>query len=60
MLHKQGIAVLLDFRQDMCDERFQGEGAPDWAIVGQVASENPSPQAGFPTNYPPERAQPCL
>ena len=51
MLHKQGIAVLLDFHQDMYNERFQGEGAPDWAVVGQAASENPSPQAGFPTNY---------
>ena len=51
LLHKQGIAVLLDFHQDMYNERFQGEGAPDWAIVGQAATENPSPQLGFPFNY---------
>jgi endoglycosylceramidase len=43
--------VLLDFHQDMYNERFQGEGAPDWAIVGQAATENPSPQLGFPINY---------
>src|SRR5918911_2157631 len=30
-LHRHGIAVLLDFHQDMYNERFQGEGAPDWA-----------------------------
>lgn len=51
LLHKHGIAVLLDFHQDMYNERFQGEGAPDWAIVGAAATENPSPQAGFPLNY---------
>jgi endoglycosylceramidase len=51
VLHKQGIAVLLDFHQDMYNERFQGEGAPDWAILGQAATENPAPQAGFPYNY---------
>jgi endoglycosylceramidase len=51
LLHKQGIAVLLDFHQDMYNERFQGEGAPDWAIVGQAATEPATPQAGFPANY---------
>jgi endoglycosylceramidase len=51
LLHKQGIAVLLDFHQDMYNERFQGEGAPDWAVVGQAATEPAVPQAGFPANY---------
>jgi endoglycosylceramidase len=51
LLRKQGIAVLLDFHQDMFNERFQGEGAPDWAVVGQAASEPAVPQAGFPANY---------
>ena len=51
LLHTYGISVLLDFHQDMYNERFQGEGAPDWAIVGPAATENPSPQAGFPFNY---------
>ena len=51
VLRKQGIAVLLDFHQDLYNERFQGEGAPDWAVVGEAATEDPSPQAGFPYNY---------
>jgi endoglycosylceramidase len=51
LLHKQGISVLLDFHQDMYNERFQGEGAPDWAVVGQGATEPATPQAGFPANY---------
>jgi endoglycosylceramidase len=50
-LRKRGIAVLLDFHQDMYNERYQGEGAPDWAIVGPAASEGPGTQAGFPANY---------
>lgn len=51
ILQKQGIAVLLDFHQDLYNERFQGEGAPDWAVVGEAATEDPSPQFGFPYNY---------
>jgi endoglycosylceramidase len=51
VLHEQGISVLLDFHQDMYNERFQGEGAPDWAILGQAATETPTPQLGFPNNY---------
>ena len=31
-LHKHGIAALLDFHQDLYNERYQGEGAPDWAV----------------------------
>src|SRR4051794_32363349 len=50
-LHSHGIAVLLDFHQDMYNERFQGQGAPDWAVVGPAATEDPFPQAGFPANY---------
>ena len=50
-LRRHGIAVLLDFHQDMYNERFQGWGAPDWAVVGPAATEAPSPQAGFPANY---------
>ncbi len=51
VLRRHGIYVLLDFHQDMYNERYQGEGAPDWAIVGEAASEGPGAQAGFPTNY---------
>ena len=32
MLGSHGIVSLLDFHQDMYNERFQGEGAPDWAV----------------------------
>jgi endoglycosylceramidase len=51
LLHNQGISVLLDFHQDLYNERFQGEGAPDWAVVGQAATEPAVPQSGFPANY---------
>ena len=51
LLHKQGISVLLDFHQDLYNERFQGEGAPDWAVVGRAATEPAVPQSGFPANY---------
>jgi endoglycosylceramidase len=48
-LARQGIVSLLDFHQDMYNERFQGEGAPDWAIQDDGLPN--SPQFGFPTNY---------
>jgi len=51
VLQRRGIAVLLDFHQDMYNERFQGEGAPDWAVLGPAATEDPAPLAGFPANY---------
>lgn len=51
ILRRHGVYVLLDFHQDLFNERYQGEGAPDWAIVGQAASEGPGTQAGFPSNY---------
>jgi endoglycosylceramidase len=44
-----GIAVLLDFHQDMLNERFNGEGFPDWAI--QDEGLRPWPDIGFPGNY---------
>lgn len=50
-LRRHGVYVLLDFHQDLYNERYQGEGAPDWAIVGQAAGEGPGAQAGFPSNY---------
>jgi endoglycosylceramidase len=51
ILQDYGISVLLDFHQDLYNERFQGEGAPDWAVLGQAATEDPTPQVGFPQNY---------
>ena len=49
ILHSHGIVALLDFHQDLFNERFQGEGAPDWAV--QDDGLPAQPQAGFPGNY---------
>lgn len=49
ILAAQGIWTLLDFHQDLYNERFQGEGAPDWAV--QDDGLPAEPQAGFPYNY---------
>ena len=38
--------MLLDFHQDLFHERFQGEGAPDWAV--QDDGLPAEPQLGFP------------
>src|SRR3954453_23505569 len=32
LLEKHGIAPLVDFHQDMYNEKYQGEGWPDWAV----------------------------
>jgi endoglycosylceramidase len=48
MLAKHGIVSLLDFHQDLLNERFQGEGFPDWAIQDGGL---PNPTLGFPDNY---------
>jgi endoglycosylceramidase len=47
-LARHGIVSLLDFHQDMYNERFQGEGAPDWAVQDGGL---PNPKLGFPGNY---------
>lgn len=47
-LAKHGIFSLLDFHQDMYNELFQGEGAPDWAVQDDGL---PNPKNGFPANY---------
>jgi endoglycosylceramidase len=49
MLASHGIYSLLDFHQDMWNERFQGEGAPDWAVSDDGLPAQPA--AGFPGNY---------
>jgi endoglycosylceramidase len=47
-LARHGILSLLDFHQDLWNELFQGEGAPDWAVqTGGL----PNPKLGFPDNY---------
>ncbi|GCD92204.1 cellulase family glycosylhydrolase [Nocardioides sp. LS1] len=49
VLADAGIWTLLDFHQDLFNERFQGEGAPDWAV--QDDGLPAEPQTGFPYNY---------
>ena len=48
-LGRHGIYSLVDFHQDLYNERFQGEGWPDWAV--QDDGLPAQPQAGFPGNY---------
>jgi endoglycosylceramidase len=47
-LARHGVFSQLDFHQDMYNERFQGEGWPDWAVQDDGL---PNPMLGFPTNY---------
>lgn len=49
MLWERGIHTLLDAHQDMYNERFQGEGFPDWAVVDDGLPAQP--KTGFPGNY---------
>jgi endoglycosylceramidase len=49
ILAKHGIFSQLDFHQDMYNERFQGEGWPDWAVQDDGLPNQP--QLGFPANY---------
>jgi endoglycosylceramidase len=48
LLGSHGIVSILDFHQDLLNERFQGEGFPDWAIEDGGL---PNPALGFPGNY---------
>jgi endoglycosylceramidase len=48
-LGRHGIVSLLDFHQDLYNERFQGEGWPDWAVQDDGLPNQP--QNGFPANY---------
>jgi endoglycosylceramidase len=47
-LARHHVLALLDYHQDMYNERFQGEGAPDWAVQDGGL---PNLRLGFPTNY---------
>jgi endoglycosylceramidase len=49
LLAQRGIFSQLDFHQDLYNERFQGEGWPDWAV--QDDGLPALPQLGFPNNY---------
>ena len=48
-LARHDIFSQLDFHQDMYNERFQGEGWPDWAVQDDGLPNQP--QLGFPGNY---------
>jgi endoglycosylceramidase len=47
-LARHHIYALLDFHQDLYNEKFQGEGAPSWAVQD---GGRPNPALGFPGNY---------
>jgi endoglycosylceramidase len=49
ILEKHRITPLIDFHQDLYNERFQGEGWPDWAVLDDGLPAQP--QTGFPGNY---------
>lgn len=49
ILGRRGITSLLDFHQDLYNERFQGEGWPDWAVIDDGLPAEP--KNGFPANY---------
>ena len=49
LLEKHHVTPLIDFHQDMYNERFQGEGWPDWAVLDDGLPAQP--QTGFPGNY---------
>lgn len=49
LMASRGVYVLLDFHQDMYNERYAGEGFPDWATNDDGI---PMPASlGFPGNY---------
>lgn len=49
MLNRHRIFSLLDFHQDLYNEKFEGEGFPDWAVLDDGLPAEPL--TGFPTSY---------
>ncbi len=49
MLNRHQIFSLLDFHQDLYNEKFEGEGFPDWAVLDDGLPAEPL--TGFPTSY---------
>jgi endoglycosylceramidase len=47
-LARHGVFSLIDFHQDMYNEKFQGEGWPNWQVQDDGL---PNPRNGFPGNY---------
>jgi endoglycosylceramidase len=48
MLARHRIFSLIDFHQDLYNEKFGGEGWPDWAVLDDGLPANPM---GFPITY---------
>jgi endoglycosylceramidase len=48
LLARRGIFSLVDFHQDLYNEKFGGEGWPDWAVLDDGLDPKPS---GFPITY---------
>jgi endoglycosylceramidase len=48
-LASQGVFSQLDFHQDLYNERFGGEGWPDWAVLDDGVPADPL--TGFPGSY---------
>ena len=48
LLASRGIYVLFDFHQDMYNEKFGGEGFPDWSVYDDGM---PPTNIGFPQTY---------
>lgn len=48
LLADRGIYVMLDFHQDMYNEKYGGEGFPDWAVHDDGV---PPTNIGFPQTY---------
>jgi endoglycosylceramidase len=49
MLARHRIFSLLDFHQDLYNEKFEGEGFPDWAVLDDGLPAEPL--TGFPASY---------
>jgi len=49
MLAQRRIFTQLDFHQDLYNERFSGEGFPDWAVIDDGLPAEPL--TGFPGSY---------
>jgi endoglycosylceramidase len=49
VLAAHGLFSLIDFHQDLYNEKFGGEGWPDWAVLDDGLPPDPMP--GFPATY---------
>ncbi|MFL5894605.1 MAG: cellulase family glycosylhydrolase [Thermoleophilaceae bacterium] len=49
VLEREGVFPLVDFHQDQYNERFDGQGFPDWAVMDDGLPNEPD--NGFPGNY---------